>query len=113
MARAYASAIIKAPVETVWSLIRNFNGLPDWVPIIADSKIEGGLDAGCGRLRALVSHQGWRPYPRALLTLDDANHTFTYNFEKPAFPVEELHRHRPADAGDPWRPDLRRMGSHV
>ena len=35
MARAYASAIIKAPVETVWSLIRNFNGLPDWVPIIA------------------------------------------------------------------------------
>ena len=28
MARAYASIILKAPVETVWSLVRDFNGLP-------------------------------------------------------------------------------------
>jgi Polyketide cyclase / dehydrase and lipid transport len=52
MARAYASAIIKAPIETVWGIIRNFNGLPDWAVNIADSKIEGGLDAdvvGCIR----------------------------------------------------------------
>ena len=52
MARAYASIILKAPVETVWSLIRDFNGLPKWAPAIAQSKIEGGLDAdvvGCVR----------------------------------------------------------------
>ncbi|HEX7110507.1 MAG TPA: SRPBCC family protein, partial [Aestuariivirga sp.] len=52
MARAYASAIIKAPVETVWSLIRDFNGLPSWAASIVDSKIEGGLDSdvvGCVR----------------------------------------------------------------
>ena len=88
MARAYASAIIKAPVETVWSLIRNFNGLPDWVPIIADSKIEGGLDpdvVGC--VRSFHTKDGGHIRER-LLTLDDANHTFAYNFEKPAFPVK-------------------------
>jgi hypothetical protein len=28
MARAYASIILKVPVETVWSLVRDFNGLP-------------------------------------------------------------------------------------
>ena len=33
MARAYASAIIKAPIETVWSLVRDFNGLPDWAAL--------------------------------------------------------------------------------
>ena len=88
MARAYASAIIKAPVETVWSLIRNFNGLPDWVPIIADSKIEGGLHpdvVGC--VRSFHTTDGSHIRER-LLTLDDARHTFAYNFEKPAFPVK-------------------------
>ena len=87
MARAYASAIINAPVETVWSLIRNFNGLPDWVPIIADSMIEDGLDpdvVGC--VRSFHTHDGSHIRER-LLTLDDANRTFAYNFEKPAFPV--------------------------
>jgi hypothetical protein len=32
MARAYASIILKAPIETVWSLVRDFNGLPSWPP---------------------------------------------------------------------------------
>ena len=42
MARAYASIILKAPVETVWSLIRDLNALPKWAPGIVKSKIEGG-----------------------------------------------------------------------
>ncbi len=87
MARAYASAIIKAPVETVWSLIRNFNGLPSWVPFVVDSKIEGRLDADVvGCVRSFHTDDGKHIRER-LLTLDDARHTFTYNFEKPAFPV--------------------------
>jgi hypothetical protein len=52
MARAYASIILKAPVETVWSLVRDFNALPKWAPAIAKSKIEDGLDSdvvGCVR----------------------------------------------------------------
>ena len=40
MARAYASIILKAPVETVWGLVRNFNGLPAWAPPVLRSKIE-------------------------------------------------------------------------
>lgn len=87
MARAYASAIIKAPVETVWSLIRDFNGLPDWIPIVTDSKIEGGLDSDVvGCVRSLHTADGSHIRER-LLRLDDARHSFTYNFEKPAFPV--------------------------
>ena len=87
MARAYASIILKAPVETVWSLVRDFNGLPKWAPAIARSKIEDGRDSDVvGCVRSFYTKDGEHIRER-LLTLDDANYTFTYNFEKPAFPV--------------------------
>ncbi len=88
MARAYASIILKAPVQTVWSLVRDFNGLPNWAPAIAKSKIENGLDADVvGCVRSFYTHDGGHIRER-LLALDDANYTFMYNFEKPAFPVK-------------------------
>jgi hypothetical protein len=88
MARAYASAIIKAPVETVWSLVRDFNGLPNWAVGIADSKIESGFDSDVvGCVRSFHTVDGTHIRER-LLMLDDARYTFTYNFEKPAFPVK-------------------------
>lgn len=87
MARAYASTILKAPVETVWSLVRDFNALPKWAPAIARSKIEDGLDSDVvGCVRSFYTKDGTHVRER-LLALDDANYTFTYNFEKPAFPV--------------------------
>jgi uncharacterized protein YndB with AHSA1/START domain len=88
MARAYASIILNAPVETVWSLVRDFNGLPSWAPAIAKSKIEGGIDADVvGCVRSFYTHDGGHIRER-LLELDDANRFMTYNFEKPAFPVK-------------------------
>ena len=88
MAKAYASAIIKAPIESVWSIIRNFNGLPNWVPGINNSKIEGNLDADVvGCIRSFYTSDGTHVRER-LLTLDDAHHTFSYNFETPAFPIK-------------------------
>lgn len=88
MARAYASTILKAPVETVWSLVRDFNGLPGWAAGIADSEIEDGLDADVvGCVRSFHLQDGTHVRER-LLSLDDANHSFSYNFETPAFPVK-------------------------
>ena len=78
MARAHASIVLKAPVETVWSLVRDFNGLPAWAPAIARSKIEGGLDADVvGCVRSFHTHDGGHIRER-LLTLDDARYSFTY-----------------------------------
>lgn len=87
MARAYASTILDAPVETVWSVIRNFNGLPVWVPAVTSSEIEDGLDpdvVGC--VRSFRMANGGHVRER-LLSLDDRTYSFSYNFEKPAFPV--------------------------
>jgi len=88
MARAYASIILKAPVETVWSIVRDFNGLPNWAAGVKRSKIEKGLDSdvvGCVRNFELGNGALVR---ERLLMLDDARRCFTYNFETPAFPVK-------------------------
>ena len=88
MARAYASIVLNAPVKTVWSLVRNFNGLPGWAPAVAKSEIENGLDAATvGCIRSFHLHDGSHIRER-LLALDDTNYSLTYNFEKPAFPVK-------------------------
>ena len=75
MARAYASRIIKAPVEAVWSVVRNFNGLPEWAIGIVDSKIEGGLDADVvGCVRSFHTNDGTHIRERLLMlaVLEDA-----------------------------------------
>ena len=88
MARAYASIILPAPVQAVWPLVRDFDGLPSWVPAVAKSKIEDGLQADVvGCVRSFHMRDGKHIRER-LLMLDDARYCFTYNFEKPAFPVK-------------------------
>ena len=87
MARAQASRIIDAPVEAVWAAVRDFDALPSWVPAITRSSIEGGLDADVvGCVRAI--HLGEQLVRERLLMLDDTRYRFAYNFETPAFPVE-------------------------
>ena len=88
MARAYASIILPAPVQAVWPLVRDFNGLPTWVPAVAKSKIENGLQADVvGCVRSFHMRDGTHIRER-LLMLDDARYCFTYNFETPEFPVK-------------------------
>ncbi len=52
MVNVYVSTVIDAPADTVWARVRDFNGLPQWHPGIADSRIENGEPAdriGCIR----------------------------------------------------------------
>ena len=38
----YISAIIHAPLEQVWPMFRDFNGLAGWHPGVAVSRLEDG-----------------------------------------------------------------------
>ena len=52
MVQVYASSVIDASADSVWSRIRDFNALPEWHPAIADSRIENGQPSdrvGCIR----------------------------------------------------------------
>lgn len=42
MAKVYQSKVIHAPIDQVWEKVRDFNGLPQWHPLIADSELEDG-----------------------------------------------------------------------
>lgn len=87
MAEALATTIIAAPVEQVWTLLRDFNAMPVWNPAVADSKIEDGRDAdSVGCIRAFHLADGTFVRER-LLELDDSRYVLRYSFETPAFPV--------------------------
>ena len=88
MIKVYRSAIINAPAERVWKLVRDFNALPKWHPAIATSEIEGGLPAdrvGCVRRFTRRSDGGM--LREQLLSLADDTHTFTYNILVSPMPV--------------------------
>jgi hypothetical protein len=78
LAKVYRSAVINAPVERVWSEIRDFNALPRWHPRISESRIEEGLPAdkvGCVRNFKLQSGDVIR---EKLLALSDYDYACTY-----------------------------------
>lgn len=87
MARSYASSVIEAPVERVWEVVREFDGLPDWHPALASSEIEGarpGAEVGC--IRRLTMPDGTVVRER-LAALDDIARSYSYEMLEGPFPI--------------------------
>ncbi|WP_142846621.1 SRPBCC family protein [Telmatospirillum sp. J64-1] len=103
MPKAYASAIIPAPVESVWAVVRDFNALPSWHPGIARSEIEEGRapdSVGCVRSFHLQDGSHIR---EKLLSLSDARYSVTYDFQTSPIPARNYQatiRLTPVTAGD-------------
>ncbi len=88
MARVYTSSAIGAPAERVWAAIRDFNGLPDWHPAVAESRIEGGAPADqVGCVRAFRLKDGGFIRER-LLALSDYDLSCTYSILESPMGVE-------------------------
>lgn len=78
MVKVVESTVIDAPVDVVWEVLRDFNGHDRWHPAVASSKIERGAASdkiGCVRRFKLVDGSELR---EQLLTLSDAETTFSY-----------------------------------
>jgi polyketide cyclase/dehydrase/lipid transport protein len=87
MPRPYASGIVPASADAVWQVVRQFNGLADWHPIISESKIESGSAQEVGAVRRLTLADGSQVAEK-LLILDDDDRSYTYAFTDPgAMPV--------------------------
>lgn len=83
MPRPYASGVVPASADDVWEIVRQFNGLPSWHPMIAESEIEDGRTAQeVGAVRNLTLADGAQVSER-LLILDDDDRTYTYAFTDP------------------------------
>jgi uncharacterized protein YndB with AHSA1/START domain len=78
MIRVTRSAIIDAPIERVWAVLRDFNSHTAWHPVVAESEIEGGErsdQVGCVRRFTLRDGNRIR---EQLLALSDREHISTY-----------------------------------
>ena len=79
MIKVYTSSVIDAPADAVWAHIRDFNGLPQWTPFVAESRIEGGLPADkVGCVRNFRLKDGGR-IREQLLSLSDYDFQCTYS----------------------------------
>ena len=78
MIRVTRSAVIDAPIERVWAVLRDFNSHTAWHPVVAESEIEGGErpdQVGC--VRRFTLRDGHR-IREQLLALSDRDHVSTY-----------------------------------
>jgi len=78
MIRVTRSAIIDAPIERVWAVLRDFNSHTAWHPVVAESEIENGEPSdqvGCVRNFTLKDGAHIR---EQLLALSDQDYISTY-----------------------------------
>lgn len=73
----YVSHVIDAPAETVWGIMRDFNGMPSYHPGIWKGEIErGGRRDEVGCVRHLTLSDGFAR--EQLLCLNDLNYALAY-----------------------------------
>lgn len=88
MIRVYASSVIDAPADSVWGVVRDFNALPSWHPLIADSRIENGQPADkVGCVRAFRMRDGGQ-LREQLLSLSDYDYQCVYSILASPMPLE-------------------------
>ena len=88
MPRVYVSTVVNARNDRVWARVRDFNGLPNWHPAIAESRIEGGEPSdkiGCVRDFRLRNGDRIR---EKLLGLSDYDMFCTYSILESPMGVE-------------------------
>ncbi|MEO9176677.1 MAG: SRPBCC family protein [Gaiellales bacterium] len=104
MARSYASTVINAPADEVWAYIRDFGGLWVWHSgLVPRGEIEDGKagdQVGSVRSFYLADDTHLR---EALTAHSDAERSYSYNFQKTPFDVDNYHatlRVTPVTDGD-------------
>ncbi len=89
MVQVYASSVIGASADTVWSRIRDFNALPHWHPAIADSRIENGQASDrVGCIRHFHLREGGAMLREKLLALSDYDYSCSYEILESPLGVE-------------------------
>ena len=58
MPKAYSSGVVPASADSVWEVVRPFDGLPAWHPAIESSEITSGSAGEVGAVRRLTLGDG-------------------------------------------------------
>lgn len=89
MPRVFHSAILKAPSDRIWQVLRDFGGVHRWLPGIAQCAVEGG-GAGdrVGAVRRLVARDG-AEFREQLVALSDYDLTLAYSILEAPFEIAD------------------------
>src|SRR5262245_38832629 len=88
MIRVVRSAVIDAPIDRVWAILRDFNSHDAWHPAVDKSEIESGEPSdqvGCVRNFTLKDGNHIR---EQLLALSDRDHVSTYCILDATLPLQ-------------------------
>lgn len=78
MVKVVRSTVLKAPVEAVWDVLRDFNGHDRWHPAVATSQMERGESSDrVGAVRRFRLQDG-SELREQLLTMSDLEQSFSY-----------------------------------
>lgn len=69
---------LASPAESVWNVIGNFNGLPDWHPWVESSALEAALGGIGRRVTNVGGTAGRRELTERLVFFDGRNREYAY-----------------------------------
>lgn len=85
----HITAVVHAPLDKLWPLFRDFNGLGGWHPGVAESRLEeGGRHDAVGSVRHLTLKPSGFVRER-LLMLDDPNTELRYSIIETDLPMRD------------------------
>ena len=87
MPRVFVSSVVNASAEKVWTAIRRFDAVAEWLPFVRSSPIEDGGDptrVGC--IRVLTQTDG-EMFREVLVALSNAERFYSYTFVSSPVPV--------------------------
>jgi NADPH:quinone reductase len=89
MVKVVRSAVIDAPIERVWAILRDFNSHAAWHPVVAESEIENGEPSDqVGCVRSFRLHDG-HTVREQLLALSDRDHVSSYCILEASIPLRQ------------------------
>jgi hypothetical protein len=88
MPKPYASTIINVPADTVWSYIRDYANLDEWLPSIETCEMEDAARPDqVGAVRRLTASGGEAVFRERLVSFDDEGRSYAYEFLESPLPV--------------------------
>ena len=88
MVKVFISSVIQAAADKVWAVVRDFNDMPSWHPLISRSTIDGGRPSdSIGCIRTLTLTDGVQVREQ-LLSLSDFDYSFSYAILESGLDVE-------------------------
>lgn len=91
MAEVLVSFVFTESIEAIWVVLRDFDGLPSWLPGASNSEIENGRAPDqVGAVRRFCLGPGGDVVRERLLSLSDLDHACTYLVLEGPLPVRNM-----------------------